>query len=337
MKYGVSLYSYQTALENGKMTLEDCFRAMKELPGDVNGVEVLMYRKDIPQSSYRGTIREADQAQFRELMAKYDLVPTAYDSTLVNPDYSMDPKNWRLTNPSKDLYDEQMAQLKSEIDFAASFGFKVMRAPNVYGIYEEVIRDSLLYSLDHGIQMCAEIHAPMTIDGYIIKPYLEMVEKTCPEAGGVIPDFGIFARRLPRPGVRNALNAGADPELIERIETVYAARGDIQALAEEIQSKTNDPVVLSFLRKAIFAVNEEPEKLKLVGPYIRHVHAKYYEINEQGVEEGIDFEGGLRVLQELGFEGYLSTEYEGHSFYGDYDPNEAEQVRRQWELVQRLL
>ena len=337
MKYGVSLYSYQTALENGKMDLEACLQAMKALPGKVDGVEVLMYRPGINLSGYRGLIREADQGKWHELMAKYDMVPTAYDSILVADGYSMTAGHWRFTNPSKDVYEEQMRRLKEDIDFAASFGFTVMRAPNVYGYYEEVIRDCLLYAREKGIQVCAEIHAPMTIGDDVVTPYLEMVEKTCPEAGGVIPDFGIFARQLPRPGKRIALANGADPELLDQIDAVYAARGDISALAEEIQGKTTDPAVLSYLRKALFAVNDDPEKLKLVAPNIRHVHAKFYEVNDQGVEEGIDFEGAIRVLQEIGYDRYLSTEYEGHSFYPVEDPNEAEQVRRQWELTYRVL
>ncbi len=250
MKFGVSLYSYQTALERGKMDLEACLKAMQALPGTVDGVEVLMHRAGIQQSGYRGLILEADQGRWHELMAKYNMVPTCYDSIAVNPDFDMSAGLRRLTNPSKTVYDEQMAVLKDEIDFSAGFGFTSMRAPNVYGFYEEVIRDSLLYARDKNVKLCAEIHAPMTITGDVIMPYVEMLDKTCPEGGGVIPDFGIFARRLPRPGIRKALEGGADPELVAEIEQAYADHADMRALGEEIRAKTEDPNVLSRLRKA---------------------------------------------------------------------------------------
>ena len=336
MKFGVSLYSYQTALRDGHMDLEACLQAVRDLPG-ADGVEVLFRRRSVPQAAYKGLIDEHEAGRFQELMARYGLTPTCYDSIARNPAVDHREGIVRLTNPSQDVYREQLAQLKDEIDFASSLGFRDMRAPNVYGFYEEVIRDSLLYARDHAIRLCAEIHAPMTIDGDIIAPYLEMVDKTCPEAGGVIPDLGIFSRALPQPCVRAALQAGAPEALVQRIEEVYEARGDLAALEREVRAQSQEPHLLNLLRRAQFLTRDDPRKLIAIGPYIRHVHAKFYEVDPQGTEHGIDFAGALRALREAGFAGYLSSEYEGHAFHPEGDPDEVTQVRRQTAMTQRLL
>ncbi len=60
-------------------------------------------------------------------------------------------------------------------------------------------------------------------------------------------------------------------------------------------------------------------------------------MDEQYVEQGIDFPGALKALKDCGYDGYLSTEYEGHSFWENEDPNEVEQVRRQVVMTQKLL
>ena len=336
MKFGVSLYSYQTSLATGHMSFEDCLKEMKKIPADVNGVEALFYRPGYAVPGYkqlycRGLISEKDQAQWKELLEKYGMYATCYDSIVGNPEYDMQRDGvCRKSNPSKDQYRDQMAIMKDEIDFAASFGFTTMRSPNVFGFYEEVIRDSLKYAAEKQIALCAEIHTPLRIDGDMIGKYVEMLDKSdCPEGGGLIPDFGIFAKGLAKPLIRNAIQAGADEKLIERIVEGYDKNGNISDLAKEIRAQTAEPQILQVLQRAENDIYEEPKKLLSVARYIRHVHAKFYEFDEELIEHSIDFTTAVKTLKEAGYEGVLSTEYEGHSFYGEYDPNEVEQVRRQ--------
>lgn len=336
MRFGVSLYSFQTGLDTGRMSFEDCLQEMKLIPADVNGVEALFYRPGYAVPGYkqlycRGLITEKDQAQWSELLEKYGMYATCYDSIVGNPEYDMQRDGvCRMSNPSKDQYKDQMAIMKDEIDFAASFGFTTMRSPNVFGFYEEVIRDSLKYAAEKHIALCAEIHTPLRIDGDMIGKYVEMLDKSdCPEGGGLIPDFGIFAKGLAKPLIRNAIAAGADEKLIERVIECYGNIDKIHELAEEIRTQTDEPQILQVLQRAENDIYEDPKKLLSVAGYIRHVHAKFYEFDETFTEQSIDFVSAVRTLKEAGYEGVLSTEYEGHSFYKEYDPNEVEQVRRQ--------
>ena len=341
MKFGVSLYSYQVAYENGRMDLEACLKAMKELPGNVDGVEILADRKKyIPQSPYIGTLSEADQAKWKDLLAEYGMKATCYDSSLSA--YALKPRKGpfkieRMTNPSKDEYDTQMEWFKSELDFCADFGFSTMRGPNLFGIYEEVIRDSLSYASDHGIKVCMEVHAPLKIKGDFVQSYAEMVDKACPGAGGFIPDFGIFYSHLPNPLIRKALSLGADPGMVKEIEAAYDAFEDIGALAEKIKAKTDNEGIAELLHTAGRSIRENPEDLKEIGKYIYHVHAKFYEVDENYIEHGIDFEGPLKALKDIGYSEYISSEYEGQRIAVPEGLEEVEQVRRQTVMTQNIL
>jgi hypothetical protein len=229
-----------------------------------------------------------------------------------------------------------MEWFKNEIDFCVDFGFPVMRAPNLFGIYEEVIRDSLKYANDSNVKICMEIHAPLLIKGEFVTAFAEMLEKTCPESGGFVPDFGIFTKHLSRPLIRKALADGADPEIVKLIDETYDSYRSVSSLTDSLAEKAKDPVLARLLRSASWTSYSDPNELKEIKKYIHHVHVKFYEVDENYVEHGIDFEGPLAVLKEIGYTGYLSSEYEGQAQIPPEELDEVEQVRRQTVLTQKI-
>ena len=68
-------------------------------------------------------------------------------------------------------------------------------------------------------------------------------------------------------------------------------------------------------------------------PQILHVHAKFYDIDENGQEPAIDYPELVRVFVEGGYRGYWSSEWEGHAFaeLGEVDPLLL--VRKQHDLI----
>lgn len=53
------------------------------------------------------------------------------------------------------------------------------------------------------------------------------------------------------------------------------------------------------------------ENIKKLGKAIKIVHAKMYEFDDQGMETTLDFPRIVNALNEIGFDGYYSVEYEG--------------------------
>ena len=72
-------------------------------------------------------------------------------------------------------------------------------------------------------------------------------------------------------------------------------------------------------------------------PQMFHVHAKFYDIDENGDEPAMDIPRIVRQFVEGGYQGYLSSEWEGHAFsdLGESDPIEL--VKKQHALMRRAI
>ena len=84
--------------------------------------------------------------------------------------------------------------------------------------------------------------------------------------------------------------------------------------------------------------------LEDIAPYIYHCHAKCLHMNENCEDDRIDAAGAVKMLKKIGYDGYLSTEYEGQrSAPGAEDDaadeliDEIEQVRRHQVMLHRLI
>jgi hypothetical protein len=80
-----------------------------------------------------------------------------------------------------------------------------------------------------------------------------------------------------------------------------------------------------------------PKEWADIMPQIMHVHAKFYDIDEQGNEPAIDYPELVRVFVEGGYRGYWSSEWEGHAFaeLGEVDPLLL--VRKQHDLIRKSM
>jgi hypothetical protein len=79
--------------------------------------------------------------------------------------------------------------------------------------------------------------------------------------------------------------------------------------------------------------NNDPKDLARLVPYTYHVHAKFYEMTDDLREYSIPYEKVIPVLVQGGFNGYLSSEYEGER---DRFQTSA-QIRMQHAMFRRLL
>jgi hypothetical protein len=85
------------------------------------------------------------------------------------------------------------------------------------------------------------------------------------------------------------------------------------------------------------AKNDPKDLLKFM-PYIYHTHAKFWEITDDFQEYSIPYEEIIPVLIEGGYQGYLSSEYEGQRFTQDaFETDSCDAVRRHQFMLRRLL
>ena len=79
----------------------------------------------------------------------------------------------------------------------------------------------------------------------------------------------------------------------------------------------------------------DPRRWAELMPSVVHVHGKFYWIDDDGNEPSIDHETIMNVLVEAGYEGYISSEWEGHAYTDAASGYDL--CRAQHDLCRRLL
>ncbi|VEG29288.1 sugar phosphate isomerase/epimerase family protein [Actinomyces howellii] len=331
IKRGVSLYSYQHEYAHGQFTVEDAVAAAAAV--GALGIETLgeqMFpgfpfpgQPDLPDSFYD---------RWRDLMDGYGTTPTVHDMFLDTKRYKD-----RLLN-----LDEMVQSLQRDIRHTARLGAKGIRV--IVNTPPEVVEAAAPYAADHGVWMGVEIHSPYSFEDDWIKRHLEVAERVGSDVVGCVPDMGIFVHRLPRVVVERALRDGADPELVQEIVETYNAHGDTQAMFERVERIEGiDPFTLGLARTGVHMIAQPVDTLRGHAELIRHIHAKFYEMHpvegfDYWHEYSIPYHEIVPVLEEIGYDGYLSSEYEGNRHIEDAEPvDSVTQVAQHQKMLAALI
>jgi len=330
IKRGVSLYSYQHEYVHGTMDLEDCVAAAAK--EGALGIETLGEQM-IPGFPFPGQpdLPDSFYSWWQDLMAKYGTTPTVHDMFLDTKRY-----RGRLLNHS-----EMVDSLKRDIRHTAKLGAKGIRI--IVNTPPEVVESAAPYARDHGVWMGVEVHSPYSFEDDWIKRHLEVAARVGSDVVGCVPDMGIFVHKLPRVVVDRALRDGADPELAHEIVDTYNSHGDTQALFDRLERQGTDGVTLGLARNGIHMIAQPVDCLRDHAEFIKHIHAKFYEMHQvEGFdywhEYSIPYHEIVPVLEEIGYDGYLSSEYEGNRHIEDAEPvDSVTQVAAHQNMLKALI
>jgi sugar phosphate isomerase/epimerase len=340
----VSLYSYQQEYYEGKMNLEDCIRETART--GATGIELLpeQMMDDFP------VVTPQFKEQWFGWMEKYGTEPTCYDAFLENRLYD----NRTLT------LREQVDMMGRDIGIAHELGFKTLRT--LVSTPMDVIEGSLPFAEESNVKICLEVHAPFSLNSEWAEGYLKMIRRTGTKFFGFMPDFGIFCRQIPEELRKQALRRGATKEGVKLVEESYqnrVAKGFVKIKYDLDLGKANMEYravnglndLMNALKKinapkadfdyanASFAYSwSEPQDIIDNIDYIYHTHAKCYSLTEDYVEPSIPIWDVVAAYKKAGYQGFLSTEYEGNSLLNDaFEVNSIEQVRRHQEALRRAI
>lgn len=320
IKRGVSLYSFQEEYFLRTLSLPDCIRIAGEI--GARGIEL------IPEQSIPGYPRLTDEfvADWFGWMDEYGTIPVATDLFLDTRRY---PNRW-LT------LDEQIASVRTDIDIAVRLGARNIRA--IINTPPEVMEGAAPYAEEQGVRLLLEVHAPFHYTHPWIVQHLDVMYRTGSPALGLMPDMGTYVERFPRVVSERALRDGARPDLVELIVRTYDDHGDTHGLMDTVNYRGGGPVDVGLARQATHYIWSDPRSMLAHMPLIGHIQAKFYEMTADEVEYSIPYDRIIPVLIEGGFDGYLSSEYEGNRHIQDAFPvDSVEQVRRQHAMFTRLL
>jgi sugar phosphate isomerase/epimerase len=320
IKRGVSLYSFQEEYFLRKLTLEQCLATAAEL--GALGVE------SIAEQMMPGFPRLSDQfyAGWRDWMAKYGLTSVCHDMFLDTKRH----KHRRLSEQ------ECIDSIVRDLKHTHRIGAKVMRV--LVFVEPELLAKCIPFAEQYDVKMGVEVHAPWSFDHPWIMRHTEMIERTKTKHVGFIPDCGIFTKRLPRVIRDRALRNGATEKILDYVSAAYEDGVLAEYIIFEARSMGANPADMGFAESCRHNVWSNPKRLLEFMPYIFHIHAKFYEMQDDYTEYSIPYDRIIPVLRQGGYQGYLSSEYEGNRHIQDAFPvDSVEQVRRQHGMFKRLL
>ena len=321
IKRGVSLYSYQEEYFTRKLTLEQCIAEAAK--AGATGIELL------PEQMLSGFPKVTDQFvdQWFGWMNQYGVEPIAYDAFLDNKLYP----NRLLT------LEENVDMMVRDLKLANKLGFKVLRT--LVSTPLEVVKASLPYAEEYGVKIALEVHAPFTFGTPWFEERMEYIIKSGTKWFGIMPDLGIFVKRMLPVMENRYIRDGATPEIVKFVSDNYANGLDKQETFETVQRMKNaNKKDVEYAELAKHFVYTDPKILKDYIPYIMHIHGKFYEVTDNFEEPSIPYKEIIDVLKEAGYDGYIDSEYEGNRHIQDFmEVDSVEQVRRHQVLLSNLL
>ena len=325
IELGITLYSLTSEFAAGLYTPETLIKAAADEglgPGvEFNIAQMLRTYPEVDDDFIR---------LWRDSMDRYGLAPSAVGTNL-----DMGRRKDRDMTPDEE-YDFFAAQLRT----ANKLGFHrvVIRSAG-----KELLRRLLPLAEKYDQKLGYEIHAPQGPNDPKILQIREMYEELGSDRLGFTADFSSTMHSLSPTLFRTLTQMGLPEEHFAVMQDIWRKPLPMQERNQEFEDYLNannfDPARLGPFTRLAFNMHGlvPPEEWLDIMPQIFHVHAKFYDIDQDGNEPAMDIPRIVRQFVKGGYKGYLSSEWEGHAFadLGESDPIDL--VKKQHTLMRRAI
>ncbi|KSU65539.1 sugar phosphate isomerase/epimerase family protein [Arthrobacter sp. NIO-1057] len=325
IELGITLYSLTSEFAAGQYTQETLIKAVADHglgPGiEFNIAQMLRTYPHVDDEFIK---------LWRTSMDRYGLVPSAVGTNL-----DMGRRKDRDMTPSEE-YDFFAAQLHT----AHQLGFKriVIRSAG-----KELLRSLLPLAEKYDQKLGYEIHAPQGPNDPKILQIREMYQELDSERLGFTADFSSTMHSLSPTLFRTLRQMGLGEEHLAIMQQIWREPLPMhernQKFEEHLLAHNFDPARLGPFTRLAFNMHGlvPPEEWLDIIPLIFHVHAKFYDIDQDGNEPAMDIPRIVRQFVNGGYQGFLSSEWEGHAFadLGESDPIDL--VKKQHTLMRQAI
>lgn len=346
IKLGVSLYSYQDNYYFHKHDLEGCIAAAKGAGAE--GFEVFADQM-MPEWPY---ITDEFIDKWNGWMKRYAIEPVCLD-------HFSDRAMWHDKQLSDDeLYERSVLYIKT----AARLGCKTVRilhnehiglGISPYRLTDAKIVERLLpVAAENNIIMALECHQPTSIASPLHQPYIEAAKRLGLPYVGLQADFSSYEYCISTADIINEVSkCGVNKEVLlclrEKQRQCYKEKRGfcLEEFLPDIMRLNPTEKDLSTVRQ--YGANQGPygddkdfsyETLKAYASKLVYVHGKFYDIDEDGEVDNMDYHAILKALQDGGYKGYICSEFEGNRRMNDTGwVDEIEYVRRHHVLMRKCL
>ena len=322
MKFGTTIFSHTLEWLSRQYTLEQLLAQIKA-HGIGPGLEIIGFQsiRNFPH------ITDEFAKELRDLMDKYELVPTCLGA---NIDVAIRRDRFLTT-------DETVEYIAAQIAAAQKLGFPVLRVQMT--AKPEVMRQLAPIAEKANIKLGMELHSPYANHHPAVIALRELYEEIDSPYLGYIPDFGTTMRDIP-PGLLQSFRHEGMPEtLIELIKEIWHADTPTPQKFQAVQMRGSalgaTPQQLGRLNMTLSMFSKQsPEQWAEVMPRVVHVHGKFYGFDANGDEPSVDYAALMRVFRDGGYQGFMSSEWEGHAYTDEFSG--FEMVKQHQALCRRL-
>jgi sugar phosphate isomerase/epimerase len=325
IKLGLSLYSLTSEWAARRYDLAGILGVVAEAgigPGiEINASQML--------PSYPGVTPEFVR-EWNDALDRYGFVPSSFGCNL-----DMGRRRDRDMTVDEE-YDFTVEQFRS----AHALGFTKAR---IQSAKPELIRRLLPLTEDLDLTLGWEIHAPFGPNSPQVMQIRELYDEIGSPRLGFVADFSSTMHSMSPTLLRGLAKKGLGQEDLDRLQGIWAEDTGINERHAEfvayLESRGIAPESLGSFARLAFNMHGhiDPREWSDILPQIVHVHAKFYDIDENGDEPAIDYPAHVRELVHGGYSGFMSSEWEGHAFADLDEADPVDLVRRQHELIRRAI
>ena len=323
---GVTLYSMTNEWLAGRFTLPELVDEVGRR-GLGPGLELIGFQS---LRGFPGKVDKAELKTLREALDRNELKPTSLAS---NADVARRAGGWMDTQ-------ESVEYMRPQIELAGELGFPVVRTQ--VGLTPAVLELLEPIAAKAGVHLGMEVHAPEGPNTPKVLAAREAYDRIGSEHLGFIPDFSSCMRAIP-PGMLDKLRAaGLSEEGVDALVSAWESPGPpfqrYGAFAEEAKA-LGEPELPVGQARLVFTMfgRENLEDWREVLPQVRHVHGKFYDVDDDLTSPSIDYQAVLDVFAETDREITMSSEWEGHAYLDVEDQDAFEMVARHHAMCRRMM
>ncbi|MCZ4302016.1 sugar phosphate isomerase/epimerase family protein [Microbacterium oxydans] len=305
---GVTLYSFTRAFHGREYDLDGLVRKVAA-DGYGPGIEIIGF------SSFRGFPDLDDRfiGSFRDLLQEVDLVPT---SIAVNADIGL--RRDRLLTQ-----EELIEYMSRQIEATARLGFPVARVQ--ISITPDSMEQLVPVAEKFGVTLALEVHADQYASHPRILALRDRYEKIGSPLLGFTMDWGATVTGFAPSLLEAYRRRGASDELRAAVVALWdefyeqgppADQGEhgqrfgrFIGLAAQ-HGRPDLGIDFGINGTGLFGPARVDDWLEIM-PWVRHVHGKFFGIDENGEEPSVPVRELIGLLVENGYSGAISSEYEG--------------------------
>ncbi|HHV12188.1 MAG TPA: sugar phosphate isomerase/epimerase [Clostridiales bacterium] len=319
IKFGITLYSFSTEYIHEKLDLEGVLRKARDM--GYKGVEIIPAQM-APEYPY---LSDEWINELKGLLDKYELEPICW-SAYIDMGIRSD----------RDLTEEEIIQYTvNDMIYAKKAGFQMVRTQ--HAISPAIFRKMIPYCKQLDMKLTIEMHHPHHPEVEVWKEYFEIMKGEGKGYLGYVIDFSIYQTMPHQLYLNQALEFGCRPDKLEEIIALHQKKEDTSLkIAAAEQGDFNE--IEKHTALEMFGKFSAPAKISQIKDTIDccfYIHGKFYYLDNDDHDPCIPFEELMKELRDLGYKGYIASEYEGHHF--DYTVDSEEQLRHFIALNTKLL